>query len=89
MLAASISGLFRMILILIGVFVLLRFIGQILMAKNNIARQNDMKRREEELAKQKDKALRNAGKTKILRSKNDQNPNDSIIDVDYSEVEES
>jgi hypothetical protein len=61
MIEASVSGLFRMILIILGVFVLLRFIGQILIAKNNIASQNEMKRREEASAKEKVNAMKNVG----------------------------
>jgi hypothetical protein len=86
---ASVTGLFRMILILIGAFVLLRFLGQFFMAKNNIANQNDMKRREEDLANEKAKANRNAGKIKILHEKQGRGGHEQIIDVDYTDVKES
>jgi hypothetical protein len=78
-----------MLLILIGVFVLLRFLGQVFLAKNNIAKQNEMKRREEFIANEKSRAEKNVGKTKILRDKTVKGNDDSIIDVDYTDVRES
>jgi|TARA_R110000737_G_scaffold191335_1_gene212778 hypothetical protein len=89
MIEASVSGLFRMILIILGVFVLLRFIGQILIAKNNIASQNEMKRREEASAKEKVNAMKNVGKTKILRDKQNKDSDDPIIDIDYTDIKDS
>jgi hypothetical protein len=89
MIEASVSGLFRMILIILGVFVLLRFIGQILIAKNNIASQNEMKRREEASAKEKVNAMKNVGKTKILRDKQNKDSDYPIIDIDYTDIKDS
>ena len=39
----SIPGLLKTVLILIGVFVALRFLGQMMIAKRNLAEQNALK----------------------------------------------
>ena len=83
---ASVTGVFRMILILLGVFVLVRFLGQILMAKNNLAKQQEMRRHEEAIAREKSKAQQNAGKTKILKNNKGGNSGNPTIDVDYTDV---
>ena len=88
MVEASVSGLFRMLLIIIGVVVLLRFIGQVILAKNNLAREKDMRKREENLASEKLKAKQNTGRTKILRDKQTSVSDEPIIDVDFIDVKE-
>lgn len=85
---ASVSGLFRTVLILIGVFVLLRFIGQLLIAKNNIASQNEMKRSKAEEVTERERSTRNAGKTHVLREKNSRINDNKFVDVDFTEVKE-
>jgi hypothetical protein len=89
MVEASATGLLRMILILIGIFVILRFIGRIFIAKQNIAQQNDMKMREKKAAFEKENAMKNFGKTKILRQKQVKVNDEPIIDIDYTDVKES
>jgi hypothetical protein len=88
MVEASVSGLFRMILLIIGVFVVVRFIGQVIVAKNNVARDREMRNREEALAKEKLKAKQNAGKTKIIRDKKSLKSDEQIIDVDFTDVKD-
>jgi len=88
MVEASVSGLFRMILIIIGIFIVLRFIGQIIVAKNNITRERDMRKREEAIANEKLRAKQNSGKTKILRDKQSPKSDEPFIDVDYTDVKD-
>lgn len=81
-LIASIQGTFKMILMIIGAFVALRFIGQLLNAKRNLAeekRHNDFHR---ELQKQKSFYKKNTGKINILGKSKSSNAQD----VDYEEV---
>ena len=89
MIEASATGLFRMILILIGIFVILRFIGRLFIAKQNIASQNDMKMREQKAANEKANAMKNVGKTKILRQKQGRINDEPTIDVDFTDVKDS
>lgn len=77
----SISGLFKTILILIGVFVALRFLGQMMIAKRNIAEQNDLRERESRLKKEKEFVEQNKGKISISKNKASK-----AEDVDYEEV---
>lgn len=86
MVEASVTGLFRMILIIIGVFVILRFLGQVLIAKNNVVSQKEMKNREEAIKREKEKAKREYGNTKITMNKSSNTKDSSIEDVDYQDV---
>ncbi len=88
MVEASATGLFRMLLILIGVFVILRFLGQVFVAKNNLSRQQQMKQKEDAMAKEKERARQNEGRIKIMREKQSSKSNDGIVDVDYEDVED-
>lgn len=81
---ASIPGLFRTILIIVGVLVLLRFLGQLMNAKRNMdteRRMNEDKRRAE---KEKAEIKRNLGKTNIL---NENRSGQNVEDVDFDEVD--
>lgn len=82
---ASVTGLFRTLLIIGGVFLLLRFIGQFMVAKRNMEeeREHNVKQRKFKAAKQAQKQAE--GKTKIL-GKNVSNSND-IQDVDFEEID--
>ncbi len=80
---ASIPGLFRTLLIIIGVIVLLRFIGQLIRAKNNMEeerRLNEMQRKAETEREQK---FKNFGKTQVIN-----NPSNKIQDVEDVDFEE-
>lgn len=86
MVEASFTGLIRTVLILIGVFVIVRFIGQLMNAKRNMAEQADMKNREEKMKKAKEHTARNLGKTTILRK--GRNAPGDIEDVDFEEIDD-
>ena len=86
MIEASITGLFRTLLILVGVYTLLRFIGQILVAKRNLAQEMNMKRQEEALEKEKKRAKAVYGKTQIFSSSTLNNSNETIEDADFTEL---
>ncbi|GAB5418502.1 MAG: hypothetical protein Crog4KO_02590 [Crocinitomicaceae bacterium] len=82
---ASITGVFKMVFIIIGALVVLRFVGQLMMAKRNIAEEKELDRRKkanEAEAKRKKKHL---GKTQILGKK--QSSNDGIEDVEFEEID--
>lgn len=76
----SITGLIKTVLIIIGVFVILRFIGQIMQAKRNIAEQNEYKKHRDQIERERKFVEKNEGK--ILITKNKRNAED----VDYEEI---
>jgi hypothetical protein len=78
----SITGTFKMILMIIGAFIVLRFLGQLLEAKRNLAEEKKHKDFQRELDKQKSFYKKNTGKINILGKKSLSNTQD----VDYEEV---
>ncbi len=87
---ASIVGLFKTILIVIGAIVLLRFIGQLMIAKRNLAEERQLNEEMRKAEKERLHKLTNFGKTTIVsdtskRTKHSQTPPSE--DVDYEEVE--
>lgn len=83
---ASISGFFRTVLILIGVFVLLRFLGRLIQAKRNIEAERIDIEKQREYLKKKERIQRDFGKTKIV-SKTNTTTKSNFEDVDYEPVE--
>lgn len=77
----SITGLFKMILIILGAVVLLRFIGQFMNTKRNMEEERILNERERKLREEKSRKQKNLGKTQILSKKADGE------DVDFEEVE--
>lgn len=86
---ASIPGLFRTILIIIGVIVLLRFLGRLMMAKRNMEEERRLNAQQRKSEKDRAEKLRDFGKTSILNSKGsspDKSGHSDIQDVDYEEL---
>lgn len=81
---ASATGLFRMLLIIIGAIVLLRFIGQLMNAKRNLAEEKQINERDQRNQAEKKRKEKNLGKTKVV-GKNYDGLN--AEDVDFEEVE--
>ncbi len=79
---ASVSGVLKTILMLLGAMVVLKYLGQLLVAKRNIAEQSRFREEQDKIQKQKAHFERNKGKISILRNVN---PND-VKDVDYEEI---
>ncbi len=85
---ASISGLFRTVLIILGAFVLLRFLGQLMMAKRNMEEERKINERQRAFDKERSQKLRNFGKVNILaRNKRKTGISDQAEDVDYEEID--
>ncbi|MBP6460655.1 MAG: hypothetical protein KA264_11240 [Crocinitomicaceae bacterium] len=79
---ASVTGLLKTIFIIIGVMVVLKYIGQLMVTKRNISEQNRMRAEEKLAEKQRAQFERNKGKISILRNVNPRN----VKDVDYEEI---
>ncbi len=63
---ASVTGLFRTVLIIIGVLVVLRTIGRALIAKRNLDEEKKLKQRERDFQKRKEFIQKNQGKTSVI-----------------------
>ncbi len=88
MVEASVTGLFRTILILIGVFTLLRFLGRILVAKRNLASEKEMRRREEEKNFTRKNAKSKLGRVEVHQGSIQPDKKEKIIDIPFEEVNE-
>lgn len=78
---ASVTGLFRTLLIIVGALVILRFIGQLMTAKRNMEAERAMNEEDRKLRNEKEQKQKNLGKTKIVRGKSE-----DAEDVDFEEV---
>ncbi len=77
-------GLIRMVLLIVGVIVALRFIGQLMIAKRNIDEQNRSKAERNQLEKQRRHVEKNKGKTTLVGKTS--KAIEPFEDVDYEEV---
>ena len=84
MVEASFTGLIRTVLIIIGVFIVVRFLGQMMNAKRNMAEQEHMKAQENNLKTERERTAKNLGKTSVIK-KGGSASND-VEDVDFEEI---
>lgn len=80
---ASISGLIKTVLLIIGAFVLLRFLGQLMIAKRNLEEERQHVKREKDFLKERNQKLKNFGKVTVEKKKRV----DNVQDVDFEEVQ--
>lgn len=76
---------FKNILIILGAIVLVRFIGQLLRAKRAYNEQEQRKKREREVQKQKDFVKKNEGKVFVI-PKDTKGSSSDVEDVSYEDV---
>jgi hypothetical protein len=92
MVQASIVGLFKTTFIIIGAIVVLRFIGQLLIAKRNLEDERKLNARQRDFEKERNRKLKNFGKVQldsqtINKKKYSKNENSTEIeDVDFEEI---
>ncbi len=79
---ASISGLIKTVLLIVGAFVLLRFLGQLMIAKRNLEEERQHVKREKDFLKERNQKLKNFGKVTVEKKKRV----DNVQDVDYEEI---
>ena len=82
---ASITGFFKTVLILIGVFVALRFIGRLMIAKRNLDEEREMLRKEKDFHRERNDKLRNFGKVTVSGKRN-RSSDVQAEDVEFEEV---
>lgn len=76
---------FKTVLIVIGVFVLLRFIGQLMRAKRAVHEQEQRKKREKAVQKHREFIRQNEGRTFVI-PKDSKHSKEDIEDVGYEDV---
>ncbi len=81
---ASLTGLLRMLLIILGVIFLLRLLAQFISNKNYAAEQERIAAEHKKLEKEKRRKEKEAGKTNVLGN---DNSNNDIEDVDFEELD--
>lgn len=79
---ASLTGLIKTLLILIGGFIVLRFFGQLMNAKRNIEEEKELKARKSRVSQEKKRKEKELGKTTIL----EQSISSDVEDTDYEDV---
>lgn len=86
MILLSVTGLFKMLLIILGVFLLLRLIGRLMIAKRNIDEHHQVDRERNAAEDLKRKSAESFGKTTISKlGKSNRKSGDF---VDFEEVKE-
>jgi hypothetical protein len=84
---ASITGLFKTTLIILGAFVLLRFLGQVMMAKRNMEEERRFNRNKRNFEEERAQKLRNFGKVTIsFSSSRKRNQQADAEDKEFEEI---
>ena len=81
---ASITGVFRTILIIIGALVVLRFLGQLMQAKRNMEAERELNRKLRQQEEDKLRTQKNFGRTQIIDTKSKLG---TVEDVDFEELD--
>lgn len=82
MILLSVTGTVRMILIIIAVFVIIRFVGKLLIAKRNIDEEREFNQNNDQFKKAKEHSDREKGKVKVVDRYHD------AEDADFEEVDD-
>jgi hypothetical protein len=83
----SITGIFRTVLIVIGILVVLRFIGRLMIAKRNLDEERRLSENQREANRERNEKLRNFGKVNILKGKKATSfEKQEAEDVDFEEL---
>tara|TARA_B100000508_G_scaffold140609_1_gene142333 strand:- start:18744 stop:18992 length:249 start_codon:yes stop_codon:yes gene_type:complete len=82
MILLSLTGTVRMILIIIAVFVIVRFIGKLMIAKRNMDEQRRFNQNNDQFRKAKEESEKEKGRVKVVDRYRD------AEDVDYEEVDD-
>jgi hypothetical protein len=79
---AGITSLVRTVLLIIGTFVVLRFLGRVMIAKRNLEEEREAIRKEKDFVRERNQKLKNFGKVSVTKSE----PKGTVQDVDYEEL---
>ena len=82
MIEASLVGVIKTVLIILGFFVILKFVGRVLILKRNIAEEERFVKEKKNQEAKKKYINKNLGKTTILKSRQ----NIDVHDVEHEEL---
>jgi hypothetical protein len=89
---ASILGAFKMLLMVAGGFVLLRFIGQLMQAKRNMEAERAMNFNTRKVQEEREEKRNKFGKTNVIaktpRTKSPSFSSNAAEDVDFEEIKD-
>jgi hypothetical protein len=83
---ASIPGIFRTVLIIIGAIVLLRFLGQFMIAKRNMEEERQLSKLQRKYDQERTEKMKNFGKVNVIRTTQSKTPKIDVEDVDFEEI---
>lgn len=83
---ASVTGIFRTVLIILGALVLLRFLGQLMIAKRNMEEERKLNELSRKNASDRKEKLKNFGKVNIINPRASKPMKNDIEDVDFDEI---
>jgi hypothetical protein len=83
---ASVTGIFRTVLIILGALVLLRFLGQLMIAKRNMEEERKMNERSRKIENDRKEKLKNFGKVNVIRPTQSKTSKNDVEDVDFEEI---
>lgn len=86
MVEASVTGLFKTILLILGAAVLLRFLGRVMIAKRNLDEERELLKRERDFQSERNDKLKNFGKVSVVDRKAEKSASTAAEDVDFEEV---
>ncbi|MBI1836281.1 MAG: hypothetical protein HYR91_03340 [Flavobacteriia bacterium] len=87
---ASINGVIKIVLMILGAFVLLRFLGQLAVAKRNMEEERSLSERQRKYSKEKERVFKSFGKTSVIsnsKTKSNQHAKNGVEDVDFEEID--
>ena len=82
MIEASIVGVIKTVLIILGFFVILKFFGKVLILKRNLAEEESFIKEKKKQEAKKKHITKNLGKTTILKSRQSMD----VQDVEHEEL---
>lgn len=85
----TIIGAFKTILLILGGFVLLRFLGQFMIAKRNMEEERQLNKKAREFEQERNSKLKNFGKTSIVSGRKSNSGTSNVHqaeDVDFEEI---
>ena len=89
---ASVLGAFKMLLMIAGGFVLLRFIGQLMLAKRNMEEERVMNFNARKIQEERAEKRKQFGKTSVVTKSSNTKSSDftskNAEDVDFEEIKE-
>lgn len=83
---ASVTGIFRTVLIILGALVLLRFLGRLMIAKRNMEEERKMNERSRKIENDRKEKLKNFGKVNVIHPTQSKTSKNDIEDADFEEI---